>query len=42
MDVLTRPEDVLKEINTAVKDILQKAGLTGRDLLELVIPYPPH
>jgi predicted NBD/HSP70 family sugar kinase len=42
MDVLARPEDVLKEINTAVKEVLNKAGLTGRDLLGIgyTVPAP--
>jgi glucokinase-like ROK family protein len=42
IDVLTKPKDVLSIISIAVKEILTKAGLTGRDLLGIgyTVPAP--
>jgi len=42
MDVINKPEEVLQVIRNAVKDILNKAGLTSRDLLGIgyTVPAP--
>ncbi|HEX7555872.1 MAG TPA: ROK family transcriptional regulator [Leptolinea sp.] len=42
LDVLTKPQEALQTINNAVKNILNKAGLTGRDLLGIgyTVPAP--